>query len=193
VALVWAALVWGFAEATVFFVVPDVLLTYAALSDWRAALDATAAALAGALAGGAVMYAWGRRDAAAAVAAIQRVPGMTAARIELVDRAIRERRWGSFVAGAFAGVPYKTYAVKSGSLGVGAAWFFILSVFARSLRFVTLVLVTALISSTWLTHWTLAHKRLALVIVWLIVYAVYFRAALFGSRRRYTPPHRGQP
>jgi hypothetical protein len=49
------ALIWGFAEATVFFVVPDVLLTAIPVRDLRAASLACFLALLGALAGGTLM------------------------------------------------------------------------------------------------------------------------------------------
>ncbi len=42
-----AAAAWGFAEATLFFLAPDVYLTRIALRDWRGALLASLAAAAG--------------------------------------------------------------------------------------------------------------------------------------------------
>src|SRR3546814_12347528 len=50
------SLLWGFAEATVFFVVPDVWISRRALSSWRAALRGCGFALAGALVGGVLLY-----------------------------------------------------------------------------------------------------------------------------------------
>src|SRR5258706_1708194 len=57
--IILASFVWGLAESSFFFFVPDVGLTFLALRNYRAALRATLAALAGALIGGALMYAWG--------------------------------------------------------------------------------------------------------------------------------------
>src|SRR3546814_16266356 len=72
------SLLWGFAEATVFFVVPDVWISRRALSSWRAALRGCGFALAGALVGCVLLFdrkrvdsgksvssmvvSWGRRD-----------------------------------------------------------------------------------------------------------------------------------
>src|SRR4051812_20323932 len=50
------ALGWGFAEATFFFVVPDVWIGLLTLFSWRAGLRAVYSAVMGALTGGAVMY-----------------------------------------------------------------------------------------------------------------------------------------
>ena len=50
------SVLWGLAEATVFFLVPDILLTALGCRALASALKATVAALAGALIGGTAMY-----------------------------------------------------------------------------------------------------------------------------------------
>ena len=50
------AFAWGFAEATLFFIVPDVPLTGVGCRSLRAGLKAMSAALVGALLGGMLMY-----------------------------------------------------------------------------------------------------------------------------------------
>src|SRR3546814_8042489 len=62
------SLLWGFAEATVFFVVPDVWISRRALSSWRAALRRCGFALAGALVGGVLLCFAGRHHEAALLA-----------------------------------------------------------------------------------------------------------------------------
>ena len=57
------AAVWGFAEATFFFFIPDILLTYIAFRHGvRKASVATLYAVLGAVFGGMLMYFWGMRD-----------------------------------------------------------------------------------------------------------------------------------
>src|SRR3546814_21022897 len=68
------SLLWGFAEATVFFVVPDVWISRRALSSWRAALRGCGFALAGALVGGGLLSFAGRHHAAALLALFERLP-----------------------------------------------------------------------------------------------------------------------
>ena len=75
------ALAWGFAEATLFFIVPDVLLTLVATTDGRLALVACLFAVCGALLGGALMYAWGAEDAVGAKAVLERLPAVHATMI----------------------------------------------------------------------------------------------------------------
>jgi len=52
-----AAFLWGFAEATLFFIVPDVLLTLLAVRfGWRRAIMPLLFCLSGAVVGGAVFF-----------------------------------------------------------------------------------------------------------------------------------------
>jgi hypothetical protein len=50
------AAAWGLAEATLFFLVPDILITWVALTSLRRALLSSLWVLAGALAGGCLMH-----------------------------------------------------------------------------------------------------------------------------------------
>ena len=56
------ALIWGFAEATLFFIVPDVWLTLAGRDKLHRGLIVCLYSLAGALTGGTLMYLWGSQD-----------------------------------------------------------------------------------------------------------------------------------
>src|SRR5262245_51659145 len=68
---------WGFAEATLFFIVPDVAISIVAvLHGRRPALRAAIAAAVGALAGVALLYGWGAKDPDAARALVLRVPAI---------------------------------------------------------------------------------------------------------------------
>jgi hypothetical protein len=77
-----AAALWGFAEATLFFLVPDVLLTGIAMrKGLRVALLASLAAAAAATAGGLIMYRWAAADAAGARQVIDLLPAVSPAQI----------------------------------------------------------------------------------------------------------------
>ena len=81
------AFAWGLAEATFFFIVPDVLLTLIACRVLKPALKATTFALMGALVGGALMYAIGRRDPVNARAFLDQIPAISPA---LISRVVRK-------------------------------------------------------------------------------------------------------
>lgn len=128
---------WGFAEATAFFIVPDVWLSKVALRDPRRALAATWSALGGALAGGAVTYAWSLRAPAERSAALLTwLPSINEAMITQAEKDLDERGNLAVLVGPTKGVPYKIYArttaVRGQSLPAFLAW----SVPARMTRFV---------------------------------------------------------
>ena len=116
--MIWiaAAAVWGFAEATLFFIVPDVLLTYAVLKfGLKRALQLSAVAAAAAVLGGIVLWLWSGEDAEAARHAMLMVPAVGP---DLLARAGRETAgfWPlDLVVGAVTGMPYKLYAVEAGA------------------------------------------------------------------------------
>ncbi|MGH6960174.1 MAG: hypothetical protein ACREE7_06815, partial [Dongiaceae bacterium] len=137
-----AALLWGFAEATLFFIVPDVLLT--ALAIWRGrrvALIAAIWAVAGALIGGAVMRHWGAADPAGAAAAVAQVPAISASSIAASHGDMAADGLMPVLVGGFAGAPYKTFAIGAPSAGIGIAAFLLVSLVARGARFALAVLV----------------------------------------------------
>jgi membrane protein YqaA with SNARE-associated domain len=171
-----ACLLWGFAEATLFFVVPDVLLTLLALRSLRRALWGCVFALLGALAGGAVMERWGSSDPAAALAAVDRVPFVPAASIERVREQLEGHGAPAVIAGAWMGRPYKLYAVQASAAGMSAAELLAVSVPARLLRFVFLAVVAHRLGRAirarrgW--RWALGAWAAA----WTLNYALYWTA-----------------
>jgi membrane protein YqaA with SNARE-associated domain len=169
-----AAALWGFAEATFFFLVPDVILSAIAIYDWRVALLACLAGVAGAVAGGALMYRQGRSRYARLQAFLLRLPGISPSMLERVRAEVALRRFLAVLTGPLSGTPYKTYAVEAGRQGLPFAGFLLITIPARLIRF---VLVTAL--AAWLAHsvfpvlpvtWKLAVWAGA----WTAFYAWYF-------------------
>src|SRR5262245_716191 len=164
---------WGFAEATLFFVVPDVYLSRVALRSLRAAALGCLLATAGALAGGALMYGWGERNPAAAEAALDLVPAISPAALA---RVADELRGGSgaasaaIIAGGFLGRPYKIYAVEAGRLGMGLPRFLAASALARLPRFLAVALLAAGIARVP----TLARRPGAAVRLHLAVWTLFY-------------------
>lgn len=170
-----AAVAWGFAEATFFFLVPDVLLSGIAVLDWRLALGACLAALAGALLGGAIMYAAGRSGSRVRHFLL-RIPGISPPMLDRVSREVAQRGQLAILLGPLSGTPYKVYAVEAGRQRLPAAGFMLISVPARLLRFLAATAVAA-----WLSHGVFpslpAGWKLAIwAIAWTVFYAWYFAA-----------------
>ena len=126
------AALWGFAEATVFFIVPDVWISFVAMRrGWKAGVLAACLACIGALIGGAVMYLWGSRDAEAARHVLDMIPAISPAMIWMTGYELGDQGLVSMILGAFTGVPFKIYAVEAGALGTGMSAFLGMAVIAR--------------------------------------------------------------
>ncbi len=138
----WASFAWGAAEASFFFLVPDILLSYVALMAPRRMWGHLAAAMAGALIVGALMFQWSAstQHARALVAEVPRVaPWM----FTQADDHFRAHGALGAVLGPARGIPYKIYAVQAPEHAITLGSFVAASVPARLWRMLATVLVFA--------------------------------------------------
>lgn len=175
----WAsvlAFAWGLAEATVFFIVPDVLLTLIACRALKPALKATTLALMGALFGGALMYVIGRRDPVNARAFLDQIPAISPALISRVSLQVSDNGLSAVLLGPMKGIPYKIYAIEWGSREGSLITFMLISIPARYVRFFLAVVfargIARLIEP--LTHHRAATEVLILACLWIAFYIFYF-------------------
>ncbi|MEM8772491.1 MAG: hypothetical protein AAGD92_12655 [Pseudomonadota bacterium] len=169
-----AVFFWGFAEATLFFIVPDVALT-ASLLFFGLGFAFRLAGLAalGALAGGVLMYVAGASDIDAARAAVGGVPLVGPDLFGRVQHEIAGAWPVNLAIGAVSGAPYKLYAVEAGAAGIDPLGFAVVSVTARFLRFSLAISIAA--GGFWLAR----RLRLGafcgpgLAIIWGLIYTVY--------------------
>jgi membrane protein YqaA with SNARE-associated domain len=175
-AVVTLAFAWGLAEATFFFIVPDVLLTLIACRALRPAMKATVAALVGALAGGALMYTFGVREPYTARAFLDHVPAIRPALIADVGKQISESGLLAVLLGPIKGIPYKIYAVEWGARGGSFFVFLLISIPARYVRFVLAAFAARGIARLLepLTHRRAAIEASILAVIWLAFYSFYF-------------------
>ena len=166
---------WGFAEATLFFLVPDIWLTaIAARRVLISALLACLAALAGALLGGLAMYGWGASNPETARAVLDWVPGINVTMITEVQTALNEDGAMAMFLGPLQGVPYKLYAVEAAGAGVGLAAFLAISVPARLVRFLMLTVAVLAISRALSGHVGPRFRTGLLAGAWIVFYAAFF-------------------
>lgn len=168
------AALWGFAEATLFFIVPDVLLSWLGLRSQRSALVASAYAVVGALLGGWLMYRWAVQDFAAVSAWVLSLPGVSPQLLEHARQQLHDIGVLALFKGGFTGVPYKIYAIQASAENIGLAWFLTVSVAARWLRFVLVVVLTRQLLLRLLPHHSLSSQRRWLLAGWLVFYIIFF-------------------
>jgi membrane protein YqaA with SNARE-associated domain len=168
------AFLWGAAEATVFFIVPDVLLSFLALRAPRLALAACTSAVAGAVLGGMSVHALAVRAPSTAQAMIDAVPWIGPTLVGTIRTGFAADGWWALFRGPFIGEPYKVFALLAPDLGFGRWAFAAMSVPARGLRFVLVVLAVALVARLLARHLPWLHRPALLILVWIGVYAVYW-------------------
>lgn len=168
------AALWGFAEATVFFIVPDVLLTWIALQSYKRALAACLWALGGALIGGCILWFIGGHDPDSARSVFSSLPGIDSGMIANVRSQVENDGLMALFIGPFVGTPYKLYAVEAGSLGIGLVPFLLISIPARLMRFAFAAAIAGAISHVLQRRIQMSVIRVAHVIAWIVFYAWYF-------------------
>jgi membrane protein YqaA with SNARE-associated domain len=175
--MIWllGAAAWGAAEASFFFLVPDILLTAAVVRrGLRSALLLSVTAAIFAALTGLGMYLWGAHDIIAAQAILLGVPAVGPDLLARVHQEF-EGAWPlHLLIGAVSGVPYKLYAVEAGSRHV-PLWLFVpVSFAARLARFGLTVLLTALAHMLLVRLGRAEWMMAAWATAWTLVYLVYF-------------------
>ena len=171
VTALWAAALWAFAEASFFFVVPDVLLTLIALFSPREGFLACGAALAGALLGGGLLHALSARNPERLHRFVASVPFIRPYMWTHVRADLEELGWLSIRKGPMRGIPYKLYAVDAPcclSLGI----FLLASIPGRLERFLVLTALLALIG--WAFHGPVHRHSTAAALILLAVWSAFY-------------------
>lgn len=168
---------WGFAEATFFFVVPDVWTSWVGLRRPKRALGTTVCALGGAMAGGAATYWWGHKVAAnTSRQALAKVPAVTDVMISEVEQEMAESGAASLLRGPIRGVPYKLYARAAGLQRTSLVTFLAWSVPGRMIRFMAVTVAVSGIAAMVRRRFPgVSERRISAVFwtCWGAFYAVY--------------------
>lgn len=170
-----ASALWAFAEATVFFVVPDVILTAVAVRcGWRTGLIAALAASIAAALGGIVVYlvTAGGTDT---LALFEKLPAISTYMVAEVRAAMEDANWPwAMLDGSFSGIPYKLYAASAAEAGVPILALALWSVPVRLVRFVLLAGLAALARPLLLRWLGPRLAMLPLAALWIAFYAVFW-------------------
>jgi len=169
-----ASLLWGFGEATLFFIIPDVLLSAIALQRAKRAFYACLYALIGALIGGTIMYMWGANAPIESVDIVEKVPAIDHTMLQEVKTSLSDDGLLAMILGPTKGIPYKIYAITAYQAGISYIAFLLASIPARFIRFFLVTSLTWLISRYLLKHQSMKIKYSIWAVAWLIIYVIYF-------------------
>lgn len=178
--LLFFSLLWGLAEATLFFIVPDVLITYAALFGLPLALLSALFSLLGALLGGTLMYHLGAKNSTI----FPKIPGITPLMIEHVEKELVTKKDLAVFLGPIKGIPYKLYASFSHKAGIPFWRFLLVSIPARLIRFLIAALAAHFINIYLLPSLSIWLKLTITTLFWIAFYIWYLNAlkARWGQR-----------
>ena len=172
------SVVWGFAEATLWFIVPDVAVGAVALllpSRWWRVATATIAA---SLLGGLVLFTAALVDGDASRTAILALPGIDHEMASDVRDELAADGGSALVRAPLSGVPYKVYTVEMADQSWGVASYLAWSLPSRTLRILPVAAIAALVG-WWLAGFI--RRRTGAVLAayvagWVVLYVFYFRS-----------------
>lgn len=168
---------WGVAEATVFFLVPDVWISFMALRSFSTGVRALLGALIGAVGAGSLLAVYAMLAPEAAYALVDAVPGVTPEVFARASALADQPQPAGMILGSVSGLPYKVFAVLLGP-EVSLPAFAGTSVLARLPRFVGTLLLTWLVARFLLSNVSSRAVHGILFAVWCAIYAAFF--ALVG-------------
>jgi membrane protein YqaA with SNARE-associated domain len=167
------ASLWGFAEATLFFIIPDVWISLIALQSGREALIACGYALVGAMLGGWIMYYRGRANVSYWNAFLDKIPAIRARDIQKVQADLTRSGITAVLFGPAQGIPYKVFAVNAHAV-MSIYTFLLITIPARVIRFIIIALIASFVSERFLSGFSLSEKTWMVLGLWTISYIGYF-------------------
>lgn len=172
---VLVAFLWGVAEGSFFFIVPDVIITAAALFSPRRSWKHVAAVLAGSLVAGAALFFWSVSSPERSLDAVTSVPFV---RREMAVKVEGDfQRYGAFAlcVGPTSGIPYKVYAVLAHSYTTFPE-FIVVSIPARLERFIITWMLFACLGALlrYYNKFTEKSSLMIFAVYWMAVYVYYW-------------------
>lgn len=172
-AALWVGAGWGFAEAMLFFIVPDVWLGFVALFAPRRMFTTLAAITLGATLGAVCLYLASLAFGDAITSIITALPGIVPADLDQVRAELADQGAVAFLNGVLVAQPVKLYIHASALDGVGLVDVVVFTPINRIERMLVFGLVMAFIGWRGRAHiarWAYPAAFLY-VLAWIIFYA----------------------
>lgn len=166
---------WGFAEGTFFFIVPDVLISLVAIFSLRNFLLCAGTALLGSLLAGITVYYAVIHFADITSSLLHLVPFMPETMFETVRHGYEQQGVWTLVNGPVNGIPYKIYASLAPEF-VAILPFVLASIPVRLGRFIVVGGFAFLVGALWRRYRKDFPARLVVAhaVMWFLFYAFYW-------------------
>jgi membrane protein YqaA with SNARE-associated domain len=167
-------LIWGFAEASFFFIIPDVLLSFIGFQSYKKGFIACGYALIGALAGGYLMFVLGANGINRLDNIFDYIPALSPEMIYRVDEELTTDEYEAILLGQLRMTPYKLYAAHAGAQHFNLLGVMLISIPARGLRFLLSALLIPFVAHCFPKRYSDQFKYRLLVLYWIFTYIYYF-------------------
>lgn len=167
---------WGVAEGFLFFVVPDVLISFIAQRrGWRSAMAASLAAALGAVLGVFLLWQWSASEPQTVRTLVEALPGIDAAMIaKLQGELATQPLLPTLLVASVIGVPIKIAAMLGPSLDLSPAEFLLTTPLARLPRFLAVGIGVALLAQLGRRWLSTEQMTLLLALFWIVFYGVFW-------------------
>ncbi len=169
-----AAFLWGLAEATVFFLAAEILITWLALSNPLRALRAALFALAGGIIGAAILYYWGGRDPFSAMTLLSALPGLTPEILSAAEEALMNNGLWALPDGVLSPATGKAQAIYAQALGIGIVPFLAVYAAVRAFRLLLAGCITLCIGGALQCF----LPRKVVILLWALAWAAIYWGVL---------------
>lgn len=169
------AMLWGFAEATFFFVVPDVFFCFTALLSPMIGIAHGLVSMIGTIAGGFLMYHLAVLDPEMMHRFLLSIPGIPEGMIKEVSTNLHTDGLKALLIAPMKGIPYKIFAVESGIMQIDLTKFFFMTLPSRLQRIFFLCLIVGVVSRVFRKSIERYTQRWCFfyVLFWIGFYCVY--------------------
>ncbi len=174
--MMFAIFIWGFSEATLFFIIPDVLLSLYAIrtKSINRVIIANVVCVLGAMIGGTLMYVLSV-SGVELIDVLMTLPAIHPHMIEHVHAELASNVFTALITGPLFGVPYKIFAVIASEYTT-LLMFLLLSIPARLTRFLLISMISYILSHYVFNRLDIRTKYIIWFVVWFIGYSAYFIA-----------------
>lgn len=168
------AFIWGFSEATIFFIIPDVYITFVLLFSIRAGFTAIVWSIIGSIFGGICIYLL-HMFSFNFLSVLLMIPGITLVMIKHAMKIFEGNNFPGFSSVPFSGIPYKIYAYSASYYEMPFYLFIVWTIVARIIRYAFPITVVIIIKKVFDEH-IRKHVKFWLVaycIIWISFYIWY--------------------
>lgn len=169
-----AIFIWGFAESTLFFIIPDVLLSLYAIqkNTFVRVILANVICVLGAIVGGTIMYSLSATNIDV-ISVLMHIPAIHPHMVEHVHEQLSSNVFIALITGPLFGVPYKIFASVAPEY-TSLILFLMVSIPARLARFLFISVLSYVLSHYVFNQLSMTAKYCVWGAVWLIGYSIYF-------------------